>query len=164
MADIVWSMATDNQQMCCSSFLQRQVGLSPGLGKVKVTIFRVTASSLSTPHTAHCCLLPPMNSAPFRLYPGGPLPPLLCRGTHQPSPVADIHTDTDKHLFWSIFGFSIQHFQQSINSNCFYYSLDIGYFAVHFAVNQWSQKFLSVCDLKSTNRNSLLFSLLPKNM
>ena len=36
--------------------LSPAVGLRPGLGKVKVTVFRVTASSLSTPHTAHCAL------------------------------------------------------------------------------------------------------------
>ena len=61
--------------------LSPAVGLRPGLGKVKVTVFRVTASSLSTPHTANC-LQPPINSVPFRLYPRGalPLPPLLCRG------------------------------------------------------------------------------------
>ena len=64
--------------------LSPAVGLRPGLGKVKVTVFRVTASSLSTPHTAHCAL-PPINSFPFLLYPGGALPPLLCRGTQQPS-------------------------------------------------------------------------------
>ena len=62
--------------------LSPAVGLRPGPGKVKVTVFRVTASSLSTPHTATACS---MNSVPFRLYPGGALPPLLCRGTHQPS-------------------------------------------------------------------------------
>ena len=71
--------------------LSPAVGLRPGLGKVKVTVFRVTASSLSTPHTAHCAL-PPINSVPFRLYPRGalPLPPLLCRGHSKP--VAAIHT------------------------------------------------------------------------
>ena len=57
--------------------LSPAVGLRPGLGKVKVTVFRVTASSLSTPHTAHCAL-PPINSFPFRLYPGGALYCHLC--------------------------------------------------------------------------------------
>ena len=46
--------------------LSPAVGLRPGLGKVKVTVFRVTASSLSTPHTAHCAL--PLLAATHELF------------------------------------------------------------------------------------------------
>ena len=75
--------------------LSPAVGLRPGLGKVKVTVFRVTASSLSTPHTAHCAL--PLLAANHQLYSFSTIHCHLCFVEAHSSPVASLHTDTDKH-------------------------------------------------------------------
>ena len=76
--------------------LSPAVGLRPGLGKVKVTVFRVTASSLSTPHTAHCALCTacchPRTLFLFCCIQVDHCH--LCFVEAHTSPVAAIHTDT----------------------------------------------------------------------